>query len=97
MDTCVGFADGLADHDTGLIHFGYREYDPAIGRLITPDPIGLAGGDVDVCGYCLNDPIICRFFVTFFRIAIDTLFIISYQVNQSDRKTLSIHVQSMAT
>ncbi len=57
LDTCVGFAAGLADKDTGLVHFGYREYDPAIGRFITPDPIGLAGGDVDVYGYCLDDPI----------------------------------------
>ncbi|WP_211477647.1 RHS repeat-associated core domain-containing protein [Maridesulfovibrio ferrireducens] len=31
------------DKDTGLIHFGYREYDPTIGRFITFDPIGLAG------------------------------------------------------
>ena len=57
FDTCVGFAAGLADKDTGLVHFGYREYDPRIGRFITPDPIGFAGGDVDVYGYCLDDPI----------------------------------------
>ncbi|SDK59052.1 RHS repeat-associated core domain-containing protein [Maridesulfovibrio ferrireducens] len=57
FDTCVGFSAGLADKDTGLVHFGYREYDPAIGRFITPDPIGFAGGDVDVYGYCLDDPI----------------------------------------
>ncbi len=51
LDTCVGFAAGLTDKDTGLVHFGYREYDPRIGRFITPDPIGFAGGDVDVYGY----------------------------------------------
>ncbi|MBI9111738.1 RHS repeat domain-containing protein [Maridesulfovibrio ferrireducens] len=44
FDTCVGFSAGLTDKDTGLIHFGYCEYDPAIGRFITPDPIGFAGG-----------------------------------------------------
>ncbi len=44
-------------NDIGLVHFGYREYDPRVGRFITPDPIGLAGGDVDVYGYCLDDPI----------------------------------------
>ncbi len=57
FDTYIGFATGLTDKDTGLIHFGHREYDPAIGRFITPDPIGFAGGDVDVYGYCLDDPI----------------------------------------
>ncbi|WP_291330216.1 RHS repeat-associated core domain-containing protein [Desulfovibrio sp. UCD-KL4C] len=57
LDICLGFAAGLADKDTGLVHLGYREYDPAIGRFITPDPLGFAGGDVDVYGYCLDDPI----------------------------------------
>ncbi|WP_432735886.1 RHS repeat domain-containing protein [Maridesulfovibrio sp. FT414] len=53
----LGFAGGLHDPDTGLIHFGYREYDPAIGRFISPDPLGDEGGDVDVYGYCLDDPV----------------------------------------
>ncbi|WP_291330352.1 RHS repeat domain-containing protein [Desulfovibrio sp. UCD-KL4C] len=44
-------------HFIQLIHFGHREYYPTIGRFITPDPIGFAGGDVDVYGYCLDDPI----------------------------------------
>ncbi|SDK73687.1 RHS repeat-associated core domain-containing protein [Maridesulfovibrio ferrireducens] len=57
LDVCLGFAAGLIDKDTGLVHLGYREYDPTIGRFVTPDPIGLAGGDVDVYGYCLDDPI----------------------------------------
>ena len=57
LDICLGFAAGLTDKDTGLVHLGYREYDPAIGRFITPDPLGVAGGDVDVYGYCLDDPI----------------------------------------
>lgn len=53
----LGFAGGLYDSDTGLIHFGYREYDPAIGKFISPDPLGYAGGDVDLYGYCGDDPI----------------------------------------
>ncbi|OEU66955.1 MAG: hypothetical protein BA863_11890 [Desulfovibrio sp. S3730MH75] len=57
FETRLGFAAGLLDADTGLIHFGYRDYDPAIGRFISPDPLGLDGGDVDVYGYCLDDPI----------------------------------------
>ncbi|ACS80545.1 RHS repeat domain-containing protein [Maridesulfovibrio salexigens] len=57
MDISLGFAAGLFDKDTGLVHFGFREYDPSIGRFITPDPLGLAGGDVDVYGYCADDPV----------------------------------------
>ncbi len=53
----LGFAGGLHDADTGLIHFGYREYDPATGRFISPDPLGYAGGDVDLYGYCGDDPV----------------------------------------
>ncbi|OEU66811.1 MAG: hypothetical protein BA863_07080 [Desulfovibrio sp. S3730MH75] len=56
-DFYLGFAAGLHDKDTGLIHFGYREYAPAIGRFITPDPMGYDGGGVDIYGYCLDDPI----------------------------------------
>lgn len=33
-----GFLDGTAD-PTGLIHLGAREYDPAAGRFLSPDPI----------------------------------------------------------
>lgn len=40
-----------------MIHFGYREYDPATGRFISPDPLGYAGGDVDLYGYCGDDPV----------------------------------------
>jgi hypothetical protein len=39
------------------VHFGYREYDPDVGRFITKDPIGYAGGDSDLYGYCLDDPV----------------------------------------
>ncbi len=32
-------------------------FDPRTGRFTAPDPIGLAGGDEDVYGYCLDDPV----------------------------------------
>ncbi|NDV28468.1 RHS repeat domain-containing protein [Desulfovibrio sp. JC010] len=57
MEIPLGFAAGLYDKDTRLVHFGYREYNPTIGRFIQPDPLGLAGGDVDVYGYCADDPV----------------------------------------
>ena len=52
-----GFAGGLHDRDTGLVKFGFRDYDPAIGRWVAKDPIFFAGGDVDLYGYVLNDPV----------------------------------------
>ena len=52
-----GFAGGLYDADTGLIRFGYRDYDPDTGRWTAKDPIRFAGGDTDLYGYCLGDPV----------------------------------------
>ncbi|MFN0137712.1 MAG: RHS repeat-associated core domain-containing protein [Phycisphaerae bacterium] len=39
-----------------LSHVGERWYDPAIGRFVQRDPIGLRGG-VNFYGYCRNSPL----------------------------------------
>jgi len=51
------FAGGLNGPDTGLIRFGYRDYDPATGRWTARDPIGFEGGDTNLYGYVSNDPV----------------------------------------
>ena len=53
--TPFGFAGGLFDRDTGLVHFGFRDYDPDIGRWTAKDPLLFAGSETDLYGYCLND------------------------------------------
>ncbi|MCG8529819.1 MAG: RHS repeat-associated core domain-containing protein [Desulfovibrionales bacterium] len=53
----LSFGGGQLDEDTGLVHFLFRDYDPATGFFIQRDPLGLRGGDVDVYGYCLDDPV----------------------------------------
>jgi RHS repeat-associated protein len=52
-----GFAGGLHDRDTGLVRFGFRDYMPEIGRWTAKDPILFAGGDTNLYGYVLNDPV----------------------------------------
>ena len=52
-----GFAGGLHDRDTGLVRFGHRDYNPETGRWTAKDPILFAGGDTDLYGYCVNDPV----------------------------------------
>ena len=52
-----GFAGGLHDRDVNLVRFGFRDYDPETGRWTAKDPIGFAGGDVDLWGYVLGDPV----------------------------------------
>ncbi len=39
-----GFAGGLTDGATGLVRFGARDYDPAVGRWTAKDPVGFGGG-----------------------------------------------------
>jgi RHS repeat-associated protein len=59
--TCLHFgeayAGGLHDRDIDLVRFGYRDYDPEVGKWTAKDPIGFSGGDVDVFGYVQNTPI----------------------------------------
>ena len=45
------------DADAGLYYYRARWYDPDVGRFLARDPIGFAGGDIDLYGYCLNDPV----------------------------------------
>jgi RHS repeat-associated protein len=52
-----GFAGGLYDQDTKFVRFGARDYNPAIGRWTAKDLILFAGGDTNLYGYVLNDPI----------------------------------------
>ena len=53
----IGFAGGLHDRDTGLVRFGFRDYDPDVGCWTAKDPILFTGGDMDLYGYCLSDPL----------------------------------------
>jgi len=52
-----GFAGGLYDSDTKLTRFGYRDYDSYTGKWTAKDPIDFAGGDTNLYGYVLGDPV----------------------------------------
>ena len=53
----VAFSGGLADSDTGLVRFGYRDYDPETGRWTARDPIEFNGGNTNLYGYVSADPV----------------------------------------
>jgi RHS repeat-associated protein len=53
----VGFAGGIYDTNTGLVRFGARDYDAFTGRWTAKDPIGFAGGDPNLYGYVVGDPV----------------------------------------
>ena len=48
---------GLYDADTKLTRFGYRDYDAYTGKWTAKDPIGFGGGDSNLYGYVLGDPV----------------------------------------
>jgi len=52
-----GFAGGLYDQHTKLTRFGARDYDAETGRWTAKDPIRFQGGDTNLFGYVLNDPV----------------------------------------
>ena len=52
-----GFAGGLHDPDTQLTRFGARDYDAETGRWTAKDPILFDGGDSNLYGYVLQDPV----------------------------------------
>jgi len=52
------YAEKRLDKETGLLYFGYRYYDPQVGRWVTPDPIGTLDGP-NPYAYIHNNPLNC--------------------------------------
>ncbi len=44
------------DPESGLYFYRARYYDPRVGKFLTKDPIGFAGGDVNLYRYVSNSP-----------------------------------------
>jgi RHS repeat-associated protein len=50
-----GYVGGLYDPNTGLVRFGFCDYDPDTGRWMARDPILFARGGLNLCGYVAID------------------------------------------
>ncbi len=48
---------GVMDEGNGLLYMRARFYDPEVGRFISKDPIGFAGGDLNLYAYVFNNPV----------------------------------------
>jgi len=48
------------DLESGLYYYRARYYDPKAARFLTQDPIGFAGGDVNLYRYVHNNPVSFR-------------------------------------
>ncbi|MEN9748855.1 MAG: hypothetical protein RLZZ603_1547, partial [Actinomycetota bacterium] len=55
-DLPLAWATQEVDPDTGLSHYHFREYSPSLGGWLTRDPIGLAGGYLNLRSYLGNRP-----------------------------------------
>jgi len=55
--TAYAFTAKKYDPETGLYFYRARYYDPTQGRFLTKDPIGFAGGDVNLYAYVGNNPV----------------------------------------
>ena len=53
----IGYAGGLEDTATGLVRFGFRDYDQETGRWTARDPILYEGGQANLFAYVGNNPI----------------------------------------
>ncbi len=57
FDLPIGFAGGLADPATGLVRFGYRDYDTMTGRWTAKDPAFFAGSPYNLYSYAGSEPV----------------------------------------
>jgi RHS repeat-associated protein len=48
---------GVSADGSGLFNMRARSYDPAAGGFVSDDPLGLAGGDLNIRRYASNDPV----------------------------------------
>ncbi len=56
IENNLRFPGQYFDQETNLHYNYFRDYDPSIGRYITSDPIGLAGG-LNTYAYALQNPV----------------------------------------
>ncbi len=49
---------GVMTEPNGFYYMRARYYDPEVGRFISEDPSGFEGGDVNLCAYASNNPVL---------------------------------------
>ena len=56
LDQPYRFSTKRYDENTGLSYYGYRFYNPTIGRWMNRDPLGFGGGDLNLYGMVGQNP-----------------------------------------
>lgn len=60
FELVIGFAGGLEDVETGLVRFGFRDYEPASGRWTARDPLLFEAGQPNLYAYVNSNPVDLR-------------------------------------
>ena len=93
LSTRYQFTGREYDNFTGLHYYRARWYDGNLGRFISEDPIGFAGGDVNLYGYVGNKPL--NFFDPF---GLDEYSMMERLGNQQpDNRTISEKLDDLQT
>jgi len=57
VDFLYSYTGRVFDADAGLFYYRARWYDASVGKFISEDPLGFAGGDTNLSRYVGNSPI----------------------------------------
>ena len=57
-DFSFGYTGQALDRETGLLDYGHRWYDSAVGRPLSEDPSGFSAGDMNLYRYVGNNPLV---------------------------------------
>jgi RHS repeat-associated protein len=57
FDLSAGFAGGIPETTTGLVRFGFRDYEPGTGRWAAKDPIFFGGRQLNLYEYAGNNAV----------------------------------------
>ena len=57
LKVTYGFTGREIDYESSLFYYRARFYSPSTGRFISSDPIGFAGGDLNLYRYVNNNPV----------------------------------------
>ncbi len=91
-----GFAGGLYDTQTGLVHFGARDYDPEVGRWISKDPVLFVGGQTNLYTYVDNDPVSLVDPSGLWKVSVNAYYLIGggFGVGQNENGSWFLHVDT---
>lgn len=89
-------ATKFTDEESGLVYYGRRYYSPSLGRFISRDPIGAAGGP-NLYGFVANNPINRWDYMGMDPVKMDAFVVSSARVTLADISAMLSSAAAMST